>query len=530
MATLPFLLAALAALPQDAVPKGQDVLCLKDGRIIADLTLVRAEGGIRAVFQNGEVLVPEALVQDAVIAADALVEPTTDEEKENAAKGYVRFEGKWVHARQREAVLKKRVEERRKSIEEIKAHQVWRNRYKVSTKHFDFEHTLSPHVFEYYRDLMEAYFADFAKQWKVTLPKDGRVKVCFYVDEDAYYRTSGAPRGAIGYFRFVKPMELNFYYDLLDPRETELVLFHEANHYLQKLVDLDFKVPHFPGESLAEYYGASTWDPVKKKIEVGLVQEGRLVEIQNDIASGKFDDVDTGPVTGGGSGEVVAKPGDLMDLKTLIETEGMYQHYTWGWSLVHFLMSDRRYQKKFQDFFLGLAKGRDVKREPLGLENLKTVSGAEILAYFNKSMGLRDEKAFRALEKEWHEYVRSSLKAVTPRGLEQAAFSAAQTGRPLRAKRLFGEAIEAGSTNPVAFHRYAELLMGDGKKSEAIALWEKAIALDPMSGRYHAALGRALARSGKSAEGQRLVKLAREISPDDPELDRYAAEVDLGEK
>jgi hypothetical protein len=33
---------------------------------------------------------------------------------------------------------------------------------------------------------------------------------------------------------------------------------------------------------LAEYYGASHWDPVAKKFETGLIQEGRLCEIQTD--------------------------------------------------------------------------------------------------------------------------------------------------------------------------------------------------------------------------------------------------------
>jgi hypothetical protein len=64
-------------------------------------------------------------------------------------------------------------------------------------------------------------------------------------------------------------------------------MFHESNHYLQSLVDPAFWIPHFPGESLAEYYGASSWDPVKKKLTVGLIQEERLCEIQSDIDAGE---------------------------------------------------------------------------------------------------------------------------------------------------------------------------------------------------------------------------------------------------
>ena len=89
-------------------------------------------------------------------------------------------------------------------------------------------------------------------------------------------------------------------------------------------------MPHFPGESLAEYYGASHWDPVKKKLTTGLILEGRLVEVQDDVSRG-----------------------EMMDLKRLISTGRMYEHYTWGWALAHFLMNDKRYAPKFQKFIVG---------------------------------------------------------------------------------------------------------------------------------------------------------------------------------
>ena len=53
----------------------------------------------------------------------------------------------------------------------------------VASAHFDFEYTLPPHVFARYRDLLEASFTEFAKQWKITFPQE-KLKVCFYPDED----------------------------------------------------------------------------------------------------------------------------------------------------------------------------------------------------------------------------------------------------------------------------------------------------------------------------------------------------------
>ena len=109
---------------------------------------------------------------------------------------------------------------------------------------------------------MEAYFKAFAKDWKVRQPKDlGRLKVCFYIDRDDFMQIGGVSGGVLAYFRFVKPLELNFFYDRLDPALTEQVMYHEANHYLQYLLNPEFNMPHFPGEALAEYYGASVYDP-----------------------------------------------------------------------------------------------------------------------------------------------------------------------------------------------------------------------------------------------------------------------------
>ena len=51
------------------------------------------------------------------------------------------------------------------------------------------------------------------------------------------------------------------------------------------LQDLEFSYPHFPGEAIAEYYGSSQYDAKTKKLTTGLILEGRLTEVKNDIAS-----------------------------------------------------------------------------------------------------------------------------------------------------------------------------------------------------------------------------------------------------
>ncbi len=470
-----------------------DILCLKDGRIINGPSMEQADGGINIRYENGTVFVPDGLILEAIIGGNSTFVPTTDFEKKQVEKGLVPFQGKWMSPVRRDRALEKYLEEKRAEVADEKAHRLWRNRRSEKTKHFDFEYTVPQNIFEKYRDLMEAYFTVFAKDWKVQQLKSlGRLKVCFYIDRESFAQIGGAGGGTSAYFKYVLPFELNFFYDRLDTESTEGAMFHEANHYLTKLINLDFKYPHFPGESLAEYYGASKYDPKTKKLDTGLIQEGRLTEIQTDIAAG-----------------------NMMELDKLIKTEGMYEHYSWGWSLVHFLMNDSKYKKKFQKFAIALAKARDVERVRSGM-NLKTVRGEEILRAFKSYMKLGSEEDFKALESEWHSYVKDDLKLTTSRGKEKAAAAAMSTypSRPIRAKRLYSEAIEEGSTNPVAYYKYGELLYDDKKTEEAVKMWMKAIELDSLNPEFYARMGRALAKEGDKKEGARLMQLAIEIDPD----------------
>lgn len=481
------LLVALVALAA-AAPVPADVLCLKDGRVLDGPRMERVDEGIRVHFESGQVLVPAALVLDALIEGDAAFVPRTDEEREMHAKGLVPFDGRWVAPKRREELIQQRLEEKRAALADLIAHREWRNRHQEETRSFRFQHTVPKHIFEDYRDKMEAYFQVFAKEWKIRTSSKQKLNVCFYGDRREFQRTAGAGPWVLGYFKFVGEYDLNVYYDRLDPAETEDVMFHEANHYLQKLIDEGFSYPHWPGEALAEYYGASEWDPEEKELRTGLIQEGRLVEVLSDVAGGKW-----------------------MGLRELITTDGMYEHYTWGWTLVHFLMHDPRHSKKFQKFFLALASGRDVRREE-GPFGLRTVAPEAVYEAFCSYLGLRTEDDVRALEKDWHAYV-GELRHESTSGLEKAAVAALREGRKLRAKRLFEEALGAGSTSPFLRHRYAELLHMEGDRPGAIERWREAIALDPLTGEYYLGLAAAL-RPSDPDESKRLLALAKEIDPE----------------
>jgi hypothetical protein len=469
-----------------------DILITKDGRVFETDAMKRVEGGIDVTFKNGTVHVPARMIQDAVLASDAQMQPVTDEEKEKAEKGLVRYEGKWVLVKRRDELVAKKIEEKRKALEAIREHGEWGNRYIEESKVFRYEYTVPPAIFAEYRDAMEAYYAQFIKAWKITPPRnEPKLPVNIYRDPKSYYQVSGSPAGALAYFRFVKPWDLDTYYDRLDNDQSKQVLYHEANHYLQLLVDPTFAVPHFPGEAMAEYYGASRWDPATKKFETGLIQEGRLCEIQTDIAGG-----------------------DKVTLENLLTTEGMYQHYTWGWSLVHFLMNDTRYAAKFQKFFLALSGGKGIPREELGRDNLKTVKQAEVWKVFQAEMGIKDAAGVRKMETEWYDYI-DKLGLVTESGLAKAGFTAAETGRPIKARRFLKEAIAKGSKNPLVFERYAEL---SEDRAEAREMLQKAIDLDPLEGKFYNTLGHRL-KGEKDPEGDRFIALGEELGYEDNWVD-----------
>ena len=487
-------LVAVAALA--AVPAQADILLLKDGRIIEREQMEVVEKGVKVFFENGEVVIPGDQIKEALLANAPAPTDLSAADREKMAKGLVLFEGKWVKAARRDELVRKKVDARKAYVEELRKHRLWRHRYKDETKHFKFEYTVAPYVYEYFRDVMEAYYKVFAKTWKVKQPKDlGKLTVCFYTDRQKFCQIGGVSPNVLGYFRFVKPLELNFYFSRVDPAQTEQVMYHEASHYLQKLLDPDFSMPHFPGEPLAEYYGACQYDPKTKKLTVGLVLEGRLTDVKTDIAAG-----------------------DVMSLEKMLKADSMYEHYTWGWTFAHFLMNDKRYRKKFEKFVKGLVAGKGV-RHVGGIGSLKTVKGAEVYRYFRHVMGLKKDEQFDALEEEWHLYVRDTLQTTSTRGLEKAAQGAARVGRKIRAKRLYREAIEAGTTNPLTFHQYGEMLERGGKSTEAIEQYRKAVKYGPLESAFYASLGQALHRTGDKEAGLGFMKLALELDPDDPYLE-----------
>ncbi|NOT28899.1 MAG: hypothetical protein HOP15_00465 [Planctomycetes bacterium] len=490
------LAAALALCAAPGLPaRASDTLCLEDGRIFEHVVLQRSADAILVKFQNGQVAVPLEKVLECVIENDTGFVPTTDEEKQKVAEGLVLFQGKWLRPGERDARLWKLVEEQRAAVEKLKQSRLWRNRTVHESKTFSVEYTVPPPVFEGSLERMEAYYAEFVKRWKIKRPRElDKLKVRFYADPQDFYQVTGMSRGVLAFFEpYEPPYRLQVYYDRLDPLGTERTMLHEFGHYLQKLVDTEFHYPHWPGESLAEYFSTAVFDPATKSLTIEpMVLEDRLVQIHRDIEEGEW--VGLEQMIRGGNGNE-------------------YHDYTWGWSLVHFLMGRPETAKKFEGFYLGLARNRAVAREG-------------ILAVFQKEMGLKKDADLRALERAWHDYVKDELTVTSSRGLARAAKMAQRFDRKHRAKRLYEEAIAAGDADALTHHRYAELLEDMEEPAGAREHWAKAVELDPLVPEFYIGWGESLLdEAATKAEGKRLLKLAAEIEPENLYLEQNLAEL-----
>ena len=481
-----------------------DDLILKDGRFIENVKVEKTAGGYNVKYKNGTVFVPESLVKDCIMeGVDGFV-PRNDKEREMIEKGLVPYKGKWVTRARRVSSIKAKQAKAKAKLEELKKHREWMNRYVRKEKQFRFEFTIDPEIFDNLGDLMDVYYKYFTKFWKIKKPSGlGPLRVCFYHDYETFLQVGGANKGVMGYYRHtpIDQLELNFFYDRIDPEYTMEVMFHETNHYLTHLIDINFSYPHNIGEAMAEYYGASKWDPIGKKMKVGGLLEGRLTEVMTDIQAGEF-----------------------KTLEDFLGNKLGYADYTWGWTFVHFMMSTRKYEKKFKKYFLDLAKSRSVNRE--SSRGRKTVTGPEMIRYFKKRMGVKDLKK---LEAEWHAYIQQDMKLASHRGYEKAARAAVSTQQPARARRFFRLAIENGSTNPGTYLRYADALTGSDSKEKAIGLVKRAIELDPFNSSAYSKLGRLLRPSDKP-ESTRLYALALELDPDNVDILRDEALMKLLEE
>lgn len=472
-----------------------DVLIMKDGRIFEGFKLAQTDDSVTVTLKAGTIDVKMDLVDIVLIDGKEIeFNPQTDEEKEKFEEGWVHFNDKWTKISNAKRAIEKELKQRLKDAKEDVKRAQWGKRYVTETKYFEWNHTTPMRVTQRFIDSADAYYKVFKKDWKIKRDKGKeKLKINFYANRKDYHTGSGAPGGALAYFMFLGDYDLCAFYDRLDADFTEQVVFHELGHYLHKLIDEEFNYPHWPGESLSEYYGGAAFED--GKLQVGLIHNGRLATIKGEM-----------------------ERGDKIELKKMITTRG-FEDYTWGWSFVHYLMNQKEHADNFKKFFIGLAKDRTVKRQRDG-RNLKNVSGEEVLRYFMETMKIADEDELRELEKKWYDYINEELDFSGDNALIWEAKTAKNLGERKRAAELYKKAFKEGMDSaPASAHYDYYQLLGNSTSEEAMKHLRMAVQKAPLTATFRYRLGDTLSdKKGKKAEEGAMHKaLAIEL---DPEVDR----------
>ncbi len=481
------------------------VLVFKDGRWIQAPEIHVEKDAYRLVYPHGQVKVPTKLLLKAVLLdPTAQMKGLSSADKAKMEKGLVPYKGRWVSRSRLAFILAKEKKKLRAKMEEIRRHSQWRDRYKETTRHFAFEYTIPPEIARNYINFFEAYWKVFNKRWRIRQPpRLGKLKICIYNNQKDFLRIGNGDPGTLGYFRFVEPLEINFYHDRRDVQLTLSVLWHECNHYFMYLfVQKGVNNPSWLEEGLAEYFGGSKWDPKTRKMTPGLIQEGRLVALHDAMDGNEYQKLEP-----------------LMRQGSRISSI----QYAWSWSLCHMLFSKKKYAKGFNRFIVKMAKDKTLKKEPWpGNPDFRWVKPDVQIALFKKCLKIKD---LAALEKEWYAYIKK-MKVKGVRGYYEAALDCVRWKRPIRAGLYFKKAMEIDPNYISTYEAYSRLLYRQDKYKEAREIAQKGIERDPINPTFYLVLARIEWEKGSKQKAERLCNLAMDLAPDDVDV-RWQAQLIL---
>jgi tetratricopeptide (TPR) repeat protein len=270
-------------------------------------------------------------------------------------------------------------------------------------------------------------------------------------------------------------------------------MFHEGNHMLTHMINEKVWYPAWLGEGMAEYYGASDWDPATKTMTVGGIQSARLCVLWSQVEETK----------------------KWQELKALIETPRVSAiQYSWAWSLCHFLLNTPKYEKAFKKFFVAIGKDKKLRRVAYG--PFVTVPPEEQIAALMKALKV---KHLEEVQAEWHEYIKTKL-ALDKVKLDWAGAGWIMSlyGERKKAKEFFAKAVKESEQSGYVYYSYAKLLYDEAKIEEASEYAYKATEVDPLHARAWLLKGLCHVRKDKRDEGKRMIELAMEIDPDDERI------------
>lgn len=474
------LLALLAATPALA----RDRVLLKDGRVI-DGTLLESDepGYIILQLPGADIPIPDELVEKTYVESMENYVPRNKKEEKLLRSGKVLFEGTWVSRTRREQELRKRAEADEEAIRQMRKEQNWKHRKVIETRHFDIQSNCTQDVLDEYSELLENYYDAFTDYWNIRLSaKDAgrRMKFFLYRNTEDFYDITGSRPGVLGFFNFVDG-ELHLF-DMVEDRDYAIgVLLHEGNHLLTHLIDSEFFYPPWMNEGMAEYFGTAKITD-RGDFELGDLQYQRIAVMRNDTLHGR---------------ELSLREVLLCSYDTRLGRPYTGQHYSYGWSFVHFLMETPEYSKAFKTFFKTLPNNFDLDTYTLTYPTtaFKCPTSESIIEDLEDRLG----KSLEELEEEWLAFVDQRYGELSP----EAYFYAAKIARayPLEDDQhivdcmdYLAKAIELGIENAEAYRTYAEMLRKGGVSEAAYSavvappdpvrayeMAKRAIELDPIN-------------------------------------------------
>jgi len=138
------ILADLVSSPLEA----SDRLVTSDARVlVVEKARQLPDGSYVLDFEHGQVSCPARFVASVEIEGDMSdYVPKNEDEREKLARGYVRYEGKWMSKPAYGAQLKREAEDRRARTKELAAHCDFGNAWEKETDHFLVRTNTSPEL------------------------------------------------------------------------------------------------------------------------------------------------------------------------------------------------------------------------------------------------------------------------------------------------------------------------------------------------------------------------------------------------
>jgi tetratricopeptide (TPR) repeat protein len=477
LAVLTFITAASAGDILGVPTDGFDLVLLDDGRIIRCKVGVEYEGKIELELPTECIQILRTRVTKIRLFADFDSTPLTDDEKAKAAKGQVKWDGKWMDAK-RAAKLREAEEAPLRAIRELDlAHAKWEDRWHHKTKHFEFEANVGRESLDYFAGLLEAYYSHITKHFRIKLTqRDRKKKLPVYAlrDREEFMAfnekdVGGDSEHLLGYFVPTPGQERLVFFDQPGGRsDTVPTLLHEATHFILHLANRQVILPRWVHEGMAEYYGAS--EQKGKHFVPGGVQDGRLLHFLEMAQRNKLVSMRQLFIAGNRY---------LPDGVTGCAFEG--EHYAQSWIIVHYLMKANkgRLAKRWIEYLNRWLTGKGIAYTPIEASDQKTLSPAEDQALLLRCLKIKTTKKLldAAIAYAKTLELRSPV-AYVERGAYLYWYEKNESG----ADAAFRKAEELGSEDPAVLLEMARTYSQiPGRAGKVLGLIEAALDIDPVN-------------------------------------------------